>query len=253
MISSSSPPSAPMSAVILSVEKEPDALHLASTIPLCVDAIGERKIHMRYFHYLPRLKWPIIGEARDVFGNLWFVRDIRTSKHGFDLLFGTRDEADRKNWGLPRLIPTRELIDYWQANRTNRDCVIYDLPAGRTTLKRVRHRLGFHLPNDVAAQWQARLDDLQTLKPREFAARYNMKTGVVKDARRRLLGRTARPLGWWQTPETLVLLRSGLKLREIGQKLGIGTTHVRRLKLRALELELQAPAEQIAREIRPAA
>jgi hypothetical protein len=202
---------------------------------------------MRRFHYLPRLKWPVIGEARDVFGNPWFVRDIRTTKHGFDLLFGSRDEADRKNWGLPRLIPTRELIDYWEANRTNRDCVIYDLPAGRTTIKRVRHRLGFHLPNDVAAQWRARLDDLKTLKPREFATRYNMKADVVKDARRRLLGRTARPFGWWQTPETLSILHSGLKLREIGQKLGIGTTHVRRLKLRALELE------QVAGEIRPAA
>jgi hypothetical protein len=208
---------------------------------------------MRYFHHLPRLKWPVIGEARDVFGNLWFVRDIRTSKHGFDLLFGSRDEADRKNWGLPRLIPTRELIDYWEANRTNRDCVIYDLPAGRTTMKRVRHRLGFHLPNDVAAQWRARLDDLKALKPREFAARYNMKAGVVKDARRRIFGRTARPLGWWQTPETLAILHSGLKLRQIGQKLGIGTTHVRRLKLRALELERQSAAEQVAREIRPAA
>jgi hypothetical protein len=216
-------------------------------------AIDERKIHMRHFNYLPRLKWPVIGEARDVFGNLWFVRDVRATKHGFDLLFGAPDEADRKHWGLPRLIPTRELADYWEANRTNRDRVIFDLPAGRTTLKRVRHRLGFNLLDDVAAQWQRRLDDLKTLKTREFAARYNMKADVVKDARRRLVGRTARPLGWWQTPETLALLRSGLRLREIGQKLGIGASHVRRLKLRALELERQTAAEQMAREIRPAA
>jgi hypothetical protein len=69
----------------------------------------------------------------------------------------------------------------------------------------------------------------------------------------RLLGRTARLLGWWQTPETLAILRSDLKLREIGQKLGIGTTHALRLKLRALELEREAAAEQTAQEIRPAA
>jgi hypothetical protein len=208
---------------------------------------------MRRFHYLPRLKWPIIGEARDVFGNLWFVRDIRTSKHGFDLLFGSRDEADRKNWGLPRLIPTRELIDYWEANRTKHDGVLFDLPAGRTTLKRVRARFGFHYLNDLDAFWKHRTEELKTLKPREIAARYKLNVGVVKDARRRLLGRTARPLGWWQTPETLAILHSGLKLREIGQKLGIGTTHVRRLKLRALELERQTTPEQISREIRPAA
>ncbi|HEY7387434.1 MAG TPA: hypothetical protein VH640_02920 [Bryobacteraceae bacterium] len=208
---------------------------------------------MRHFRYRPRLKWPVIGEARDVFGNLWFVRDIRTTKHGFDLLFGSRDEADRKYWGPPRLIATRELINYWEANRTNRDCVIFDLPAGRTTLKRVRRRFGFHLPNDVNAQWRARLDDLKTLKPREFAARYNMKVDVVEDARLRLLGRTARLLGWWQTPETLAILRSDLKLREIGQKLGIGTTHALRLKLRALELERETAAGQTSQEIRPAA
>jgi hypothetical protein len=208
---------------------------------------------MRRFHYLPRLKWPVIGQVRDVFGNLWFVRDIRTTKHGFDLLFGSPDKEDRHTWGLPRLIPTRELVDYWEANRTNRDCVIYDLPAGRTTMKRVRRRLGFHLPNDVAAQWRARLGDLKILKTREFAARYNMKFDVVKDARRRLLGRIARPVGWWQTPENLAILRSGLKRREIAEKLGIGTTHVRRLKLRVRELERQTAAEQIAQEIRPAA
>lgn len=208
---------------------------------------------MRYFHRKPRLKWPVIGQARDVFDRLWHVRDIRATKHGFDLLFGSPDDADRRFWGLPRLIPTYELINYWEANRTNRERVIFDLPAGRTTLKRVRYRFGFHLPNDVNAQWQQRLEDLKTLKARDFAARYNMNVDVVKDARLRFLGKVAREIGWWRTPETLAILRSDLKLREIGRKLGIGTTHARRLKIRARELEQQTLPELSLQEIRPAA
>jgi hypothetical protein len=208
---------------------------------------------MRCFRWKPRLKYPVIGEARDVCGRLWYVRDIRTTKHGFDLLFGSPVDGDRRFWGLPRLIPTRELIEYWDANRTKHDGVLFDLPAGRTTLKRVRARFGFHYLHDLDAFWKQRLEELKTLKSRELAARYNLNVEVVKDARRRFLGRTAREIGWWQTPETLAILRSDLKLREIGQKLGIGTTHASRLKVRALALEQEAAPGQLAPELRPAA
>src|ERR1022692_1313838 len=52
--------------------------------------------------------------------------------------------------GLPRLIATQPLIDFWEANRTKRDGVLFDLPAGRTTLKRVRRHLGFHNLDDIS-------------------------------------------------------------------------------------------------------
>jgi hypothetical protein len=213
---------------------------------------------MRYFSWKPRLKFPVIGEARDVLGHLWYVRDIRTTKHGFDLLFGSPEDADRRFWGLPRLIATRELITYWDANRTKHDGILFDLPAGRTTLKRVRARFGFNYLHDLDAFWRQRIDELRTLDPRDLAERYNVKAEVVKDARRRFIGKTAREIGWWQTPETLAILRAGLKLREISQKLGIGHSHAHRLKVRALALEQETPeqatnVEPIAQEIRPAA
>jgi hypothetical protein len=55
---------------------------------------------MRRFHFKPRLKYPVIGQARDVLGRLWHVRDSRTTKHGFDLLFGSPDDANRRYWGI---------------------------------------------------------------------------------------------------------------------------------------------------------
>ncbi|MGD0499726.1 MAG: hypothetical protein ABSC23_14960 [Bryobacteraceae bacterium] len=97
----------------------------------------------------------IIGHVRDVEGGLWDVRQIRDTKHGFDLLFGSPvPRLGSYRGGLPRLIATRPLIDFGDANRTKHDGVLYDLPAGRSTLKRVRHRLGFHRP--PARLWAVR-------------------------------------------------------------------------------------------------
>ena len=120
-----------------------------------------------------------------------------------------------------------------QANKTNRDGALFDLPAGRTTLKRARRRLGLNDNQDLKDYWNERIPELETLSAREFAARHNLDVGLVFDSRLRVLGKRARELNWWRTPDTLDILRSNITLREVGEKLGIGTTHAKRLRDRA--------------------
>ncbi|MGD0498433.1 MAG: hypothetical protein ABSC23_08350 [Bryobacteraceae bacterium] len=176
----------------------------------------------------------IIGHVRDVEGGLWDVRQIRDTKHGFDLLFGSpAPRLGSYRGGLPRLIATRPLIDFWDANRTKHDGVLYDLPAGRTTLKRVRHRLGFHYLHDLSKFWKERIEDLKTLSAREFAMRHGVGVLVVRETRTRLLGRRARKLNWWRKPRPLKILRSNISLNAMGKKLRISITHAKRLRDRA--------------------
>jgi hypothetical protein len=181
-----------------------------------------------------KCKYPVLGQVQDAHNEFWDVRDIRTTRHNFDLLYGSPVYrlANDCN-GQPRLIVTKELAAYWEANRTKHDGVLFDLPAGRTTLKRARTRMDFHYYRDVKTYWSKYLRDLETVPAREVAARHNVDICVVKQRRRELLGTRARPRDWWRTPDTLDILRSNITLREIGEKLGIGTTHVRRLRDRA--------------------
>jgi hypothetical protein len=184
----------------------------------------------------------ILGQVVDVEGYLWDVRQIRDTKHGFDLLFGSPARPGIY-CGLPSLIATRPLTDFWEANQTKHSGILFDLPAGRTTLKRVRHRLGFNYHENMAEFWRQRMEDLKSLRPREFAWRHNIPYDVVVDTRRKLLGNSARPLGWWREPELLEVLRSNVSLRVMGGKLGISTSHAHRLKRQArLQPEFQDPA-----------
>jgi hypothetical protein len=176
-------------------------------------------------------KTTILGRVRDVEGGRWDVREIRDTKYGFDLLFGSPEHRlGSYGRGLPRLIATRALRDFWDANRLSRDGVIFDLPAGRTTLKRVRRRLGFHYYDDLAEFWQERIEDLEALSAREFAVRHNVDAGVVFETRTKLLGRRARQVGWWRKPRPLKILRSNIPLREMGEKLSISISQAKRLR-----------------------
>ncbi len=178
--------------------------------------------------------YPIVGQARDVHGHLWDIRDVRETRHGFDLYFGTpADDHGVYRGGLPRLIATKALYDFWDANRTRSHGFLFDLPAGRTTLKRVRRRLGINFNDDVTEFWTDRLEDLEKLPAREFAARHGVVKQLTFERRRRMVGLRARPLGWWRTPETCAILLAKLTLVEVGRKLGIGTSHAKRLRDRA--------------------
>ena len=194
-------------------------------------------------------KFPILGQVQDVDGHFWDVKQIRETKHGFDLLYGSPESNFAVcRWGLPRLIATKSLYDFWDANRTKRDGVIYDLPGGRTTLKRVRHRLGFHSLRDLSKFWRDRIHDLDTLSAREFAARHNVNIAVALDARRKVIGRRTRDLGWWREPSCLDILRSRITLREKGEKLGISISQSHRLTARARQQNVIVVASDLENE-----
>ena len=190
-----------------------------------------------------KYKYPIIGETRDVEGQWWWVRQIRETKHGFDLLFGTPVAASAPYpTGLPAIIATQPLLDYWEANKTRHDRTIYDVPAGRTTLKRVRHRYGFHVLHDKDEFFREHIDDLRTLPPRQFAAKYNLRAHVAFEARNWYCGPVAREIGWWRQPRVLNILLSRLTRKQKGLKLGIGRSHAGRLSARAAEEQLPLAA-----------
>jgi hypothetical protein len=180
-------------------------------------------------------KYPVCGQVRDVDGALWDVRDVRSTKHGFDLYLGSLDGARGRGavGGLPHLIVTKELRDYWRDNREKSHGVLYDLPAGRSTLRRARTRLRFNQREARREFWMDRVEDLATMPIREFAAKHDVSPDVAFDWRFRLVGYRARPLGWWRTPETIKILLSDMTLSQVGRELGIGTSHAMRLRRRA--------------------
>jgi hypothetical protein len=192
-------------------------------------AFGKRK-PMR------KLKYPVIGETRDVDGHLWYIREVRETKHGFDLLFGSPESRVHPlPTGWPQLIATQALKDFWEANKMRHDHTLYDLPAGRSTLKRVRRRLGFNVGKDAVKYWKAHVDDLRTLSASQIAAKHQMNACVVRSVRTRLLGKLTREIGWWREPRVVNILLSPITLREMGKKLGIGTSQAFRLRQRALQ------------------
>jgi hypothetical protein len=180
-----------------------------------------------------KYKYPVLSQVRDVENDLWDVHDVRATRHGFDVLYGSPIYRLSNHHNGPCLIVTKELFAHWEANKTRRDGVLFDLPIGRTTLKRARRRFGFNNYQDLRDYWNEHIHELEALSAREFAARHNLDVGLVFNSRLRVLGKRARDLNWWRTPDTLDILRSNITLREIGEKLGIGTTHAQRLRDRA--------------------
>jgi hypothetical protein len=97
----------------------------------------------------------------------------------------------------------------------------------------MRHRLGFHYLDDLSQFWKDRIEDLETLSAREFAMRHKVDVEVVKDTRRRLLGRRTRDLGWWRKARPLKILLSNISLSQMGRKLRISISQAKRLRDRA--------------------
>ena len=174
-------------------------------------------------------KYPISGEIQDVERRWWWIRDVRETKHGFDLLCGSLVIRSLHPVGYPGVIPTQPLIDFWEANKRKRDCTVYDLPAHRTTLMYVRRRYGFDVHRATDVFFRERMDDLRTLTPSQFAAKHKVGAHIVYSMRKRYLGRTSREAHWWREPRILNILLSRLTFREKAKKLGICQTHARRM------------------------
>jgi hypothetical protein len=158
------------------------------------------------------------------------VEQVRPTRHGFDVLFGQKEGEPLR---ISRLVYTKELRDFWEKNKSLHNGTLSDLPIGRTTIKRARHRLGFNQRKDVSKFWMDRIDDLKTMKTSDFAAKHNLSRWMVADMRSKLFGPSHRKVGWWKSRTVMQFLRSGVTCREIKAKLGISLTHASRLRSRA--------------------
>jgi hypothetical protein len=192
-------------------------------------------------------KYPVIGQVRDVDGSSWDIRDVRATKYGFDLLWGTPEPgpgAPPRNW--LQLILTKELRDFWSENKTKHKGFLCDLPAANSTLNHARKRLGFKWPEDVAKFWTEHIKDLRMLRPRQFEAKYGMDRGDICYWRSRLAATQPRRSGdWWRTPETLGILLSGKPIREISLALGVSPCHAYTLRARAKKVNTKSANPRI--------
>ncbi len=170
----------------------------------------------------------------------WDIKEARATNYGFDLYYGRRhNPGPYEVCGPLRLIYSNELKTFWEKCALRHDGTIFDLPAGRTTLKRARIALGFNWDKDSERFWRKHKEDMRTLTPRQFEKKHKDLdlTGDRMSAwRLRMLGGRARQLDWWRTPETLkVLLAEGATLKQIraGIKEKISSSHAHRLRLKA--------------------
>ena len=177
---------------------------------------------------------------KDALGLEWDIKEARVTKYGFDVYYGKRKDCTGYDVGGPnRLIYTNELKAFWESCALKHDGTIFDLPAGRTTLKRARLALGFNWDKDSEKFWRKHKHELKTLTPREFETKHKHQeiTGLrMSSWRLKIIGGKARPLGWWKEPEVLKLLLSEEKsLNQVRAELKeqISTSQVFRLRLQA--------------------
>lgn len=127
-------------------------------------------------------KATIVGEAKDVFGVVWDVRERRETNHGFMLEIGWPRSAQRGRGGRGvAAIITPKLANYIHATPRLRDI---DLPVGRNTIKRIRRELNIYWSWDEF--WQERDDDLQSMTLEEFCKKHDCSIGAASQRRRGL-------------------------------------------------------------------
>lgn len=179
---------------------------------------------------LTRSKNAVVGRVKDFNKAEWNLREVRPTKHGFDLCFGTpRSTYYGPYCGAPKLIVTKALRDYWHRNRTKKLHFFLDLPATSSSLNLTLRRLRFFHREDVKAFWKDRIEDLGTLSTREFAAKHGVTPAAAFEWRLKLVKR-GRPAGWWRAPGILKVLLSNMPLGEAGRELGIAISEVQRLR-----------------------
>ena len=123
-------------------------------------------------------KAQITGQASDWAGNTWDVRERRPSAHGFDILIGWPQGAERGQGGRGvAVIISVELAQYLTKTRL-RDT---ELPIGNTTVKRLRREVGASWSWDD--WWIARSEDLLALTLEAFCAKHGCSIGAASQRR----------------------------------------------------------------------
>jgi hypothetical protein len=181
----------------------------------------------------------ILGKVTDAFGIRWDIGESRPTMHGFPILLGWRQgHPHGRCFGRSSVILTPALARYLKLFRANPAKA--ELPISFASIVNLRKRLGHHWTNDRRSWWEERQEDLSNLTEPQFAKKYQRKASVVRYARIRIVGRIRRPQGWWQTDETLAVLRSAKTHRIAGIELGISFIMVRRLRELAKSLKDKA-------------
>ena len=97
-------------------------------------------------------KAQILCHVKDYNGETHAVREIRPTAHGFDVYFGWPATLQRgQGAGGPRIIITPELAKYLFATRLAPGK--YDLPVGKTVIKKCRKELELNWFSDRAEWW----------------------------------------------------------------------------------------------------
>lgn len=130
----------------------------------------------------------IIGAATDYAGQQWLVRERRSTAHGWDILVGWPEGAERGRGGRGvAVIITAELAQYL-SNTRRRDMV---LPISATAITRMRREIGVQWSWDD--WWQQRRADLATLTLEAFCARHGCSMGAASQRRAALSLDCTRP------------------------------------------------------------
>lgn len=171
-----------------------------------------------------------IGSAIDIWGSKWDVREDRKTAYGWPVRIGwpAGEPRGKAGAGGPRIIVTDELAAHLESVRAAPGG--HGLPIGMTALKRLRRLLGHHRQIDRAEWWADRADDLADLTIEAFAARHQVRTGAVLNARHALFGPVLRPAGWWRAPDVASIILAEMPVAIAADRLGISASSVRRLR-----------------------
>lgn len=126
---------------------------------------------------MPRLnrEESAIGNARDVFGDDWLVRERRDSGHGWLIEIGWPVASDGPQ-GV-QIICTNPLADYLRNTRLKN----VDLPIGKTAVKRLRKNLELYWSWDE--WWAKRKGDLRSMTLEAFCAKHGCSVGAASQRR----------------------------------------------------------------------
>lgn len=124
----------------------------------------------------------IIGQAEDINGEVWDVREARPTPHGFAVLLGWPQTLQRgPGGGGPRAILTGDLACYLAAHCQAPSGI--DLPIGRGAVKRLRKLLDLNWQLDNAQWWHDHKTDLLASTLDDFCQRHGKSQGAASQWR----------------------------------------------------------------------
>ena len=63
----------------------------------------------------PKRQLTYLFQTQDLYGKTWFVEQVRSTRHGFDVVFGQKEGEPLR---ISRLVYTKELRDFWEKHKS---------------------------------------------------------------------------------------------------------------------------------------